>query len=170
MIPVTSFAGKTIAVFGLGGSGLACCHALKAGGAEVIAGDDNADAFAAKAPGMRQQGSHPGGAATRRSRIQNKIKKEDLKVTAPGWELAKRPFVVLVFCEHSCRTLRRSSAGSSGDISQTPARQLAIELPVISSISISARMRIAKDKPTKVLLSMDALPSREDRTGPPFCA
>src|SRR6201997_730323 len=43
MIPVTFFAGKTVAVFGLGGSGLASCHALKAGGAEVIAGDDNAD-------------------------------------------------------------------------------------------------------------------------------
>src|SRR5947209_6391870 len=43
MIPVTSFAGKTVAVFGLGGSGLASCHALKAGGAEVIAGDDSAE-------------------------------------------------------------------------------------------------------------------------------
>ena len=30
-------------MFGLGGSGLASCHALKAGGAEVIAGDDSAD-------------------------------------------------------------------------------------------------------------------------------
>src|SRR6185437_11527051 len=40
MIPVTSFAGKTVAVFGLGGSGLSCCPALKAGGVEVIAGDD----------------------------------------------------------------------------------------------------------------------------------
>ena len=51
MIPVTSFAGKTVAVFGLGGSGLASCHALKAGGATVIASDDNADslAMAAKA-------------------------------------------------------------------------------------------------------------------------
>jgi UDP-N-acetylmuramoylalanine--D-glutamate ligase len=43
MIPITSFAGKTVAVFGLGGSGLASCHALKAGGAEVVAGDDSAD-------------------------------------------------------------------------------------------------------------------------------
>ena len=43
MIPVASFAGKTVAVFGLGGSGLACCQALKAGGAEVIAGDDDVD-------------------------------------------------------------------------------------------------------------------------------
>ncbi|QUS38971.1 UDP-N-acetylmuramoyl-L-alanine--D-glutamate ligase [Tardiphaga alba] len=46
MIPVTSFAGKTVAVFGLGGSGLASCHALKAGGAEVIACDDSADKMA----------------------------------------------------------------------------------------------------------------------------
>src|SRR6201746_2449538 len=42
MIPVTSFAGKTVAVFGLGGSGLASCHPLKEGRAGVIAGDDNA--------------------------------------------------------------------------------------------------------------------------------
>jgi len=42
VIPVTSFAGKTVAVFGLGGSGLASCHALRAGGAEVVAGDDDA--------------------------------------------------------------------------------------------------------------------------------
>jgi UDP-N-acetylmuramoylalanine--D-glutamate ligase len=46
MIPVTSFAGKTVAVFGLGGSGLASCHALKAGGAEVVAGDDGLDRLA----------------------------------------------------------------------------------------------------------------------------
>src|ERR1700676_3969690 len=43
LIPVTSFAGKTVAVFGLGGSGLASCHALKAGGAEVVASDDGVD-------------------------------------------------------------------------------------------------------------------------------
>jgi UDP-N-acetylmuramoylalanine--D-glutamate ligase len=46
MIPVTSFAGKTVAVFGLGGSGLASCHALKAGGADVVAADDGADRLA----------------------------------------------------------------------------------------------------------------------------
>src|ERR1700680_394553 len=43
MIPITSFAGKTVAVFGLGGAGLASCHAWKAGGAEVVASDDGAD-------------------------------------------------------------------------------------------------------------------------------
>ncbi len=46
MIPVTSFAGKTVAVFGLGGSGLASCQALKAGGAHVVAADDNAESLA----------------------------------------------------------------------------------------------------------------------------
>src|SRR3974390_3449210 len=42
MIPVTTFSGKTVAVFGLGGSGLASCEALRAGGAEVVACDDDA--------------------------------------------------------------------------------------------------------------------------------
>jgi UDP-N-acetylmuramoylalanine--D-glutamate ligase len=41
MIPLTAFAGRTLAVFGLGASGLAVCRALKAGGAEVIAFDDS---------------------------------------------------------------------------------------------------------------------------------
>jgi len=42
MIPVTTFAGRTAAVFGLGKSGLAAAHALTAGGATVITADDNA--------------------------------------------------------------------------------------------------------------------------------
>jgi UDP-N-acetylmuramoylalanine--D-glutamate ligase len=49
MIPVTTFGGKTVAVFGFGGSGLASCRALAAGGAEVIACDDDADRMAAAA-------------------------------------------------------------------------------------------------------------------------
>lgn len=42
MIPVTTFAGKSVLVFGLGGSGLATAVALKAGGANVLAHDDRA--------------------------------------------------------------------------------------------------------------------------------
>ena len=42
MTPVTVFAGRKVALFGLGGSGLATARALKAGGAEVDAWDDNA--------------------------------------------------------------------------------------------------------------------------------
>jgi len=41
MTPVTTFAGRTVAVFGLGKSGLASCRALIAGGAGVVAGDDS---------------------------------------------------------------------------------------------------------------------------------
>ena len=42
MIPVTIFAGRDVAVFGLGLSGIAAARALAAGGAEVLAWDDNA--------------------------------------------------------------------------------------------------------------------------------
>jgi UDP-N-acetylmuramoylalanine--D-glutamate ligase len=46
MIPVTAFAGKKVAVFGLGGSGLASASALLAGGADVIGWDDSAETVA----------------------------------------------------------------------------------------------------------------------------
>lgn len=46
MIAVTTFAGRKVALFGLGGSGLATAQALIAGGAEVIAWDDNPDSVA----------------------------------------------------------------------------------------------------------------------------
>src|SRR6516162_7675774 len=46
MIAITVFAGKKVAVFGLGGSGLTSASALLAGGADVIGWDDNADAVA----------------------------------------------------------------------------------------------------------------------------
>lgn len=46
MIPVTCFAGKRVAVFGLGRSGLATVEALLAGGASVCAWDDNESARA----------------------------------------------------------------------------------------------------------------------------
>ena len=47
MIPATSFKGKTIALFGLGGSGRATARALIEGGASVLAWDDNPDSVAA---------------------------------------------------------------------------------------------------------------------------
>lgn len=42
MIPVSTLSGRKVALFGLGGSGLATADALKAGGAQVSAWDDNA--------------------------------------------------------------------------------------------------------------------------------
>lgn len=50
MTPVTIFAGRTVALFGLGGSGLATLRALEAGGARVHAWDDG-EASRAKAAG-----------------------------------------------------------------------------------------------------------------------
>src|SRR5919112_6087975 len=53
MTPVTTLAGKTVALFGLGGSGLATALALREGGAHVIACDDNPAKMAeAAAKGM----------------------------------------------------------------------------------------------------------------------
>jgi len=56
LIPVTTFAGKKVAVFGLGSSGLLSAHALAAGGAEVIAFDDDKKKLAeAQAAGLKTQ-------------------------------------------------------------------------------------------------------------------
>ena len=53
MIPVTTFKDRKVALFGLGGSGLATAQALVAGGAEVVAWDDNPDSVAkAEAAGI----------------------------------------------------------------------------------------------------------------------
>lgn len=53
MIPVRSFAGQKVALFGLGGSGLATARALVQGGVDVIAFDDNpASAEKAAAEGI----------------------------------------------------------------------------------------------------------------------
>jgi UDP-N-acetylmuramoylalanine--D-glutamate ligase len=41
VIPVPDFAGRTVAVFGLGASGLSAARALEAGGARVVAWDDS---------------------------------------------------------------------------------------------------------------------------------
>ncbi|APH72772.1 UDP-N-acetylmuramoyl-L-alanine--D-glutamate ligase [Aquibium oceanicum] len=43
MIPARSFEGKKVALFGLGGSGIATARALMEGGASVVAWDDNPD-------------------------------------------------------------------------------------------------------------------------------
>ncbi|KMO18672.1 UDP-N-acetylmuramoyl-L-alanine--D-glutamate ligase [Methylobacterium indicum] len=52
MTPSTTFAGQSVALFGLGGSGLATALSLKAGGAHVVACDDNP----ARMEAAREQG------------------------------------------------------------------------------------------------------------------
>lgn len=49
MIPVSTFSGRRVFVFGLGGSGLLTARALVAGGADVLAWDDSAPRVAAAA-------------------------------------------------------------------------------------------------------------------------
>jgi len=49
MIPLTAFAGKKVAVFGLARSGLASASALLAGGADLVGFDDSQDTIAAAA-------------------------------------------------------------------------------------------------------------------------
>jgi UDP-N-acetylmuramoylalanine--D-glutamate ligase len=62
VIPVTTFAGKKVAVFGLGGSGLASASALLAGAADVIAWDDNSVSVAkASAAGIPTADLHDAG-------------------------------------------------------------------------------------------------------------
>src|SRR3954467_12165356 len=51
MTPATTFAGRAVALFGLGGSGLATALALQAGGAKVVAWDDSPKSVA-KAAGQ----------------------------------------------------------------------------------------------------------------------
>ncbi|MEJ2624691.1 MAG: Mur ligase family protein, partial [Pseudolabrys sp.] len=56
MIPVTTFAGKTVAIFGLGKSGLLSARALKEGGADVALFDDDEKSVAeAEAAGFKTQ-------------------------------------------------------------------------------------------------------------------
>ena len=51
MIPITTFAGKKVAVFGLGASGLISASALLAGGADIVAFDDDAASIAKASAG-----------------------------------------------------------------------------------------------------------------------
>ena len=56
MIPITTFAGRTVAVFGLGSSGLLSAQALIKGGADIVVFDDNEKSVAeAKAAGLNAQ-------------------------------------------------------------------------------------------------------------------
>ena len=56
MTPVTTMAGRTVGLFGLGGSGLATADALRAGGADVVVWDDNPDSVArARDKGFRTE-------------------------------------------------------------------------------------------------------------------
>ena len=114
MIPVASFAVRTVAVFGLGGSGLASAQALVAGGADVVGFDDNAASLdKAKSAGIRT--------ADLRSLDWSKVKAlllapgVPLTHPAPHWsvELARNAGVeVIGDIELYCRERRRLAPDS----------------------------------------------------------
>jgi UDP-N-acetylmuramoylalanine--D-glutamate ligase len=59
MIPITTFAGRKVAVFGLGKSGLLSAGALISGGADVVVHDDNEKSVAeAQSAGLKAQDLH----------------------------------------------------------------------------------------------------------------
>jgi len=59
MIPITTFAGRKVAVFGLGSSGLLAARALKEGGPDVVVFDDDGKKTAeAQAAGLKAQDLH----------------------------------------------------------------------------------------------------------------
>ena len=114
MIPITTFAGRKVAVFGLGGSGLASASALLAGGADVVAFDDNAQS-------VEQAGAAGIPTADLRksawSKIASLVLAPGVPLThpAPHWsvELAKKNNVeVIGDIELFCRERRRRAPGA----------------------------------------------------------
>jgi UDP-N-acetylmuramoylalanine--D-glutamate ligase len=74
MTPVTCFSGKTVSVFGLGGSGLVTAEALRAGGARVFAWDDKQAA--------RERAAEAGFAIS--DPIEEGLRQHDALVLSPG--------------------------------------------------------------------------------------
>ena len=114
MIPITTFASKKVAIFGLGGSGLASASALLAGGADVVAFDDNAASVAkANAAGIPTADLH--GADW--SKIASLVLAPGVPLThpAPHWVAAlaqKAGVEVIGDIELFCRERRRHAPGA----------------------------------------------------------
>jgi len=114
MTPVTVFSGKRVAVFGLGSSGLATCAALAAGGAEVVAWDDQAAKIGeAKAKGYAAEDLR----ALDRKAVAALVLSPGVPLThpKPHWtvELAKKRGVEIVGdVELFCRERRARAPGA----------------------------------------------------------
>ncbi len=114
MIAVTTFAGKKVAVFGLGGSGLIVGSALLAGGADVVGFDDNVQSVAkANAAGIPTADLHD----IDWSRIAALVLAPGVPLThpAPHWtvELARKAGVeVIGDIELFCRERQKLAPGA----------------------------------------------------------
>jgi UDP-N-acetylmuramoylalanine--D-glutamate ligase len=114
VIPVTTFAGKKVAVFGLGGSGLIVGSALLAGGADVVGFDDDVQSVAkANAAGIPTADLHD----IDWSRIAALVLAPGVPLThpAPHWtvELARKAGVeVIGDIELFCRERQKLAPGA----------------------------------------------------------
>jgi UDP-N-acetylmuramoylalanine--D-glutamate ligase len=114
VIPVTTFAGKKVAVFGLGSSGLVSASALLAGGADVVGYDDNAQSVTkANAAGIPTADLHH----SDWSKIAALVLAPGVPLThpAPHWtvDLARKAGVeVIGDIELFCRERAKLAAGS----------------------------------------------------------
>jgi len=120
MTPVETFSGRSVALFGLGGSGLATARALEAGGASVVAWDDGeAGRVKARAIGLNVEDL----SATDWSRFDSLILSPGVPFThpAPHWtvELARSAGVEIIGdIELFCRE-REARAGGAPFIAIT---------------------------------------------------
>jgi UDP-N-acetylmuramoylalanine--D-glutamate ligase len=141
MIPVTIFAGKKVAVFGLGGSGLVSASALLAGGADVVAFDDDAQSVAkANAAGIPTADLHN----IDWSRIAALVLAPGVPLThpAPHWvaELARTAGIeVIGDIELFCRE-RRSLAPHAPFVAVTGTNGKSTTTALVAHLAASAGM------------------------------
>jgi UDP-N-acetylmuramoylalanine--D-glutamate ligase len=141
VIPVTTFAGKKVAVFGLGGSGLVSASALLAGGADVVAFDDDAQSVAkANAAGIPTADLHN----IDWSRIAALVLAPGVPLThpAPHWvaELARKAGIeVIGDIELFCRE-RRSLAPHAPFVAITGTNGKSTTTALVAHIAASAAM------------------------------
>ena len=141
MIPVTIFAGKKVAVFGLGGSGLVSASALLAGGADVVAFDDDALSVAkANAAGIPTADLHN----IDWSRIAALVLAPGVPLThpAPHWvaELARKAGIeVIGDIELFCRE-RRSLAPHAPFVAVTGTNGKSTTTALVAHLAASAGM------------------------------
>jgi UDP-N-acetylmuramoylalanine--D-glutamate ligase len=143
VIPVTVFAGQQVAVFGLGGSGLASVAALLAGGADVVAFDDDAQSVAkAHAAGVATADLH----AVDWSKIAALVLAPGVPLThpAPHWsvQLAEKAGVAVIGdIELFCRE-RRGVAPKAPFVAITGTNGKSTTTALVAHLAASAAMDV----------------------------
>ena len=122
MTPATTFAGRTVALFGLGGSGLATALALQGGGARVVACDDSAEAMAQgrRAGDRDRRSAQRGLVALRRARPLARRAADPSRAALVG-EARRRPPASRSSATSSCSAASARSSRRTHRSSPSPA-------------------------------------------------